>query len=290
MVWLKSNWRWGTLNLFAVSVLVRVLSQGSTGWSNMDTFDSGLESGKWAIRFLLTCLTMTPLNAYFGWRGAIKLRKSAGLWAFGFASAHVLLYIREAKLEWLTVSMPFYLVLGLAGMIILSALAITSNRWTMQRLGKNWKRLHRLVYLSGIAVVTHSMLATMMSKRILVRDPQAPNELKIYIAILCVLLVVRLPLVRKLLKQIPALLERRRKAGLQDGPVAMPDDRAELWPKVYGRESGVSVKPSFIIPNEMPDPVEWNSMGSLPEKTNGYSEENMDSPAVKILSEEQAEV
>ena len=142
-----------------------MLSQGSTGWDNLDTFDSGLESGKWAIRFLLTCLTMTPLNTYFGWKGGLKLRKSAGLWAFGFAALHIFFYVRQAKLQWLTMEMPLYLLLGLTGMSILTVLACTSNRRAMQWLGKNWKRLHRLVYGSGIAVVTHAMLATTMSTK-----------------------------------------------------------------------------------------------------------------------------
>lgn len=270
MIWLKSNWRWTALNLSALSTLTVVLTQGSTGWDNIDTFDSGLESGKWAIRYLLACLTMTPLNTYFGWKSAIKLRKSAGLWAFGFASAHILLYIREAKLAWLTVSMPLYLALGLVGISILGALALTSNRWAMQRLGKNWKRLHRLVYLAGIVVTTHSLLATTMSKKIFGRDPQAVNELKVYIAILCVLLVVRIPLARQLLKQIPVLLKRYRKP-VQISPVATPDGGAELWPKIHGRESSVSLKPAFIVPNEMPDPSEWSVIGKPSQKTNGRS-------------------
>jgi methionine sulfoxide reductase heme-binding subunit len=287
MTWIKSNWRWGALNLFAVGILAYVLRQGSTGWNNLDTFDSGLESGKWAIRFLLTSLTMTPLNTYFGWKSGIKLRKSAGLWAFGFASVHVLLYIRETSLKWLTASMPFYLVLGLVGMSILSVLAATSNRWTMQRLGKNWKRLHRLVYFSGIAVVTHSMLATTMSKKILGRDPEAPNELKVYIAILSVLLVVRIPLVRKLLKQVPVLLKRHRKRSFQ---VALPDGGAELWPRVHGRESSVSLKPTFIIPNEIPNPSEQGSLDEPFARLNGLSDGDVDNPAFKTLPEEEAEV
>jgi len=269
LVWLKSNWRWSALNLFAGCISAYVLSQGSTGWSNMDTFDSGLESGKWAIRFLLACLTMTPLNTYFGWKGGIKLRKSAGLWAFAFASLHVLLYIRDAKLEWLTFSMPLFLTLGLVGMSILSVLASTSNRWAMQRLGKNWKRLHRLVYILGIAVVTHSMLATMMSKKIFVRDPQAPNELKAYVAILSVLLVVRIPLVRQLLKQIPVLLKRRRKLV---SPVAIPGDGVELWPKIHGRESSASLQPTFIIPNEISEYCESNHIGNPPQELKRISD------------------
>ena len=72
----------------------------------MDTFDSGLESGKWAVRFLLISLSSTPLNTYFGWSSAIKLRKSAGLWAFGFACLHVFYYLRETPLNWLTWPLP----------------------------------------------------------------------------------------------------------------------------------------------------------------------------------------
>lgn len=290
MARIKSNWRWGALNLFAVFIIIHVLSQGTTGWSNMDTFDAGLESGKWAIRFLLICLTITPLNTYFGWKAAIKLRKSAGLWAFGFAFAHILLYIRETNLKWLTVSMPFYLVLGLVGMSILSVLAATSNRWTMQRLGKNWKRLHRLVYLAGTAVITHSMLATTMSKKILGRDPQAPKELKVYVAILFVLLVVRIPLVRKLLKQIPALLKRHRKPDWQVSPITIPDDGAELWPEIHGRESSVSLRPTLIIPNEMPDRSELSKISNPPRKVNGLSNSHIDGPSVEIPPEREVEV
>ncbi|MEO7841418.1 MAG: ferric reductase-like transmembrane domain-containing protein [Anaerolineales bacterium] len=258
MVWIKSNWRWTSFNLFAVSALGVVLTQGSTAWNRTDTFDSGLESGKWALRFLLTCLTMTPLNTYFGWRSAIKLRKSSGLWAFGFASLHILLYIREAKLEWLTMSMPLYLALGLVGISTLSALAATSNRWSMQWLGKNWKRLHRLVYLAGIAVVTHSMLAMTMSKKLLYRDPQAVYELKVYVAVLSILLVIRIPLVRQALRQIPILLKHRRKSVI---PVAAHNSGVELWPKIHGRESSVSLEPTFMIPNEMPNLSERSTLG-----------------------------
>jgi methionine sulfoxide reductase heme-binding subunit len=248
------------LNLFSVSVLVTILTQGSTDWRDTDTFDPMLASGKWAMRFLLGCLMITPLNTYFGWREAAKLRKPAGLWAFGFALLHLLLYIRQASLEWLTADMPLYLTLGLMGIGILSALAATSNRWAMQRLKRNWKRLHRLVYLAGMAVVTHSMLATMMSKRIHVRDPQAPQEIKIYIAILSVLLVVRIPLVRQLLTQIPNLLKHYRRLKPSISSIAIPGGGVELLNEIHGRESGVSIKPTFIIPHEMTKFSVWRKV------------------------------
>lgn len=239
MGWLKSNWHWAALNLFAVFVLAVVWSQGSADWNATDTFDPGLESGKWAIRFLLICLTMTPLNTYFGWRGAIKLRKPAGLWAFGFAVPHVLFYISDTQLTWLAFPMQPFIALGLLGLFVLTALALTSNRWAMRRLGKYWKRLHRLVYLAGIAVVFHALLASTMSKKIFIRDPQGIDELKLYLVLLVILLVVRIPLVRRVLKQILALLRPRRKAYPPIVPVFIPDSTSEYWPKVYGRELSV---------------------------------------------------
>ncbi len=238
MAWLKSNWRWATLNLSAVSILAVVLSRGSTDWNAAHTFDPMLESGKWAMRFLLICLGMTPLNTYFGWRNAIKLRKPAGLWAFGFAILHALSYIGETRLAWLRFDSQPFIALGLLGLLILTALAITSNRWAMRRLGKYWKRLHRLVYLAGIAVPFHAILATTMSKKIFVRDPLAIDELKIYLAVFVVLLVVRIPLVCRVLKQMPALLPRPRKGDLPVVPVTIIYSTPEYLPKIYFQEEG----------------------------------------------------
>jgi sulfoxide reductase heme-binding subunit YedZ len=270
-------------NLSAACVSAYVLSQGSTGWENLDTFDTGLESGKWAIRFLLACLTMSPLNTYFGWKSGIKLRKSAGLWAFGFALSHVLFYIREAKFQWLSMSMPLYLFLGMLGMTILTVLACTSNRWSMKSLGKNWKRLHRLVYGAGIAVVTHSLLATTMSKKLFVRDPEAASELKIYIAIAAVLLVVRLPMIRQLVIGRPILLGRSGKSKGLIQPAELPDHGGETIPSIQGRESGVSVTPTFVIANTI-------SNHPLPNKIRESPENFSDSLMNELPLEEEPEV
>jgi methionine sulfoxide reductase heme-binding subunit len=207
---LKSNWQWWTLNGTASMILVYVLIQGSTDINHTQTFDPGLESGKWAVRFLLVCLAMTPLRMVLGWRSAIKLRKPAGLWAFGFTAVHVIIYLQETRLTWLTLVSPPFVLLGVLGLIILSALAITSNHWAMKRLAKNWKRLHRLVYLAAIAVTIHAMLATTASKKMFLRDPQAITELKMYFILLILLLGVRLPTVRRVSKQICFRLTPKR--------------------------------------------------------------------------------
>jgi hypothetical protein len=188
---------------------------------------------------------------------------------------HILVYIREAKFRWLTMSMPFFLWLGLAGISILTVLACTSNRWAMKELGKNWKRLHRLVYVSGIAIVTHSTLATTMSKKLYFRDPNAQEELKIYVAMLCVLLIVRIPLVRQCLMQIPVLLKRTQKLAR---PVHRPDSEG-LMPPIQGRESSVSVEPTFVILSPPPS----NNLNKLSESYEDY-------PSREIQLEAETEV
>ncbi|MBK9123937.1 MAG: ferric reductase-like transmembrane domain-containing protein [Chloroflexi bacterium] len=163
-----------------------------------------LDAGKWAIRFLLVSLAITPVYRMLGWRSAIPLRKSAGLWAFGFGALHFTMYLTERNVfncvgcpEWWR---PFlstnYLLTGAIVLAILSVMALTSNRLAMRTLGKNWKRLHRLVYAAGIIAVVHGVLAAQFSKKVLVLDPNAQFELIVYGVILAVLLLLRVPAVR----------------------------------------------------------------------------------------------
>lgn len=199
---LKTNGRFLLFNSFGCLVLIYVLTQGSTDMNVSDTFDPGLESGKWAVRFLLICLAFTPLRILFGWNDGVKLRKSAGLWCFFFACLHVYFYITflnsfDETWSWLTFPLQFFIVLGLAGLLILSLLAITSNRWSMRQLKKNWKRLHRLVYTAGILVLVHAILATNLSKKMFLRDPDAIYELYLYLILLGILLLIRVPIVRR---------------------------------------------------------------------------------------------
>jgi sulfoxide reductase heme-binding subunit YedZ len=194
---LKANRRFLIFNTFAIFVLIYVLTQGSSNYGFTAYALPELESGKWAIRFLLICLAMTPLRILFGWNSAIKLRKSAGLWCFFFACFHLAFYSLEVDFGWLDLPQPLFIILGLIGMSILLALAATSNRWAMRHLKKNWKRLHRLVYGVGFIVLVHALLATTQSKKVLSLDPNAATELSIYLVILILLLLIRIPFVKQ---------------------------------------------------------------------------------------------
>jgi sulfoxide reductase heme-binding subunit YedZ len=212
MTWFKDNWRWAALNVIALVVMMSLLRQINTiGDSDADI--ELVEAGKWAIRFLLFSLAMTPLNTLFGWRSAIKLRKPAGLWAFGFGLLHFVFYVADVKTEWLRYPIPDYIAgLGIVGLSILTAMAATSTRQAMKRMGKWWKRLHRLVYAAGCITLVHGLLES-SHKRVAFFDPQAGLEVQLYLGILFVLLAVRIPVVRTHL----VILRHRLAVGRQRG-------------------------------------------------------------------------
>jgi sulfoxide reductase heme-binding subunit YedZ len=241
--WLQSNWRWALLNLGALVILIYVLTQGTEDWRGEESsFVPMLENGKWAVRFLLLSLLMTPLATYLQWKYALKLRKPAGLWAFAFGLAHFVYYAAETwqpdglypptptPWHWLVWPMQSYIALGLVALAILSVLAMTSNKWSMRHLGKNWKRLHRLVYCVGVIAIIHGLVASTMSKRMMVRDPLAERELYTYMGILAILLIVRIPFVRThLLKRLTHTTgETKRKT-----PVVVPAIPTPLPTRTY---------------------------------------------------------
>jgi sulfoxide reductase heme-binding subunit YedZ len=211
MNWVKKNWPWAVLNLFALAVMATLLWQSIAVDDFSPNYDPMLvSSGKWAIRFLLLCLLMTPLNTVLGWRGAIKLRKPAGLWAFGFAVAHFVLNVLGLQENWVRAPIPDYMAaLGVSGLSILTPMAATSTRWAMKRMGRWWKRLHRMVYAAGMIVVGHALLES-SNKRVAGYEPQVSTELGLYLVILILLLAARIPAVRSTL----AGLRRRPGVGV----------------------------------------------------------------------------
>ena len=122
--------------------------------------EATFRTGKTALALLALSLACTPLNTLFNFHAAIKVRKPLGLYAFMYASIHFLIFIWvDLGLNWAFIKEAFlekpYALVGFSAFLILLPMAITSTRGWQKRLGKNWKRLHRLVYLAGGLVVVH---------------------------------------------------------------------------------------------------------------------------------------
>lgn len=116
--------------------------------------------GWWTLVLLATSLAMAPLQRVTRWSGWVALKRPLGLWAFAYGCLHLLVYtgldqgFRPAELARDIAKRPFILV-GMATWLTLLPLALTSTKGWQRRLGRNWKRLHRLAYLAALLGVLH---------------------------------------------------------------------------------------------------------------------------------------
>ena len=132
--------------------------QGELGANPVETLSH--RTGDWSLRFLLLTLAITPARRLTGWNRLQQFRRMLGLFAFFYVSLHLAVYlIFDQFFDWSAIAADVvkrpYLTVGFAAFLLLIPLAITSTRGMMKRLGKNWQRLHRLVYLIAVLGVLH---------------------------------------------------------------------------------------------------------------------------------------
>lgn len=118
------------------------------------------QTGSWALALLVISLAVTPLRRITGWNEVIRLRRMLGLFAFFYATLHLLtwiVFVHYFDLPFMiedVVERPF-ITIGMATFLILLALAVTSNRFAIRRLGRRWQTLHRLAYVAAISAIIH---------------------------------------------------------------------------------------------------------------------------------------
>lgn len=117
--------------------------------------------GEWTLRFLVLALMVTPLRQISGWNWLARHRRTLGLFAFAYGVAHWLVYILlDIQLDVQDMVTDVlkrpYILVGSLALVLMAPLAITSTKGMMARLGgRNWNRLHKLVYVSAILGVVH---------------------------------------------------------------------------------------------------------------------------------------
>jgi sulfoxide reductase heme-binding subunit YedZ len=116
-------------------------------------------TGEWAVRFLLMSLAVTPARMVLDWPRVVLLRRLLGVTAACYAAAHLFLYCVDENFHMLTVVseivLRFYLTIGFIALCGLLTLAATSTDGAMRRMGRNWKRLHRLVFPVAVLALFH---------------------------------------------------------------------------------------------------------------------------------------
>lgn len=121
-------------------------------------------TGYWAVSFLVASLIVTPAKAFLGMPNIAVIRRMIGNAALAYALIHLTLYCADQNWRMWTVvreiAVRFYLTIGFVALCGLIALGVTSTDGWAQRLGKDWKRLHRLVYGIGVLALIHFVLQT----------------------------------------------------------------------------------------------------------------------------------
>jgi sulfoxide reductase heme-binding subunit YedZ len=155
--------------------------------------------GRTAVTLLVLTLAVTPVITVTGWRLLSRHRRTLGLYAFLYFALHLFAFavldygLDLGEILRLTAEKPFILVGLLAGLILL-VLAATSFKYWMKRLGKNWKRLHKTVYLASGLVILHYAWAVKGSLTNLSGDILRPLGMGLLVLIL---LLLRIPSVRQ---------------------------------------------------------------------------------------------
>lgn len=154
--------------------------------------------GRAALNLLVITLAVTPLITITGWKKLSKHRRTLGLYTFFLFSLHFTTFLAFdygfdfRQIFLLTIQKPFILLGTLAG-VMLIALAITSFKYWMKRLGKNWTRLHKLVYVIGGLAVLHYALAVKGSLSTLGGNIVRPLIMG---GLVIILLILRIPQVK----------------------------------------------------------------------------------------------
>ena len=207
MAWLKRRWLPILTHIGALLPLARLIwnffhDQLTANPIQYITF----QTGKSALVLLVLALACTPLNTIFELKRVVGLRKTLGLYAFLYATLHFLTFVGldyqfDPELLKEAIFKKRYALVGFAAFLTLLPLAITSTKGWMRRLGKNWKRLHRLIYLAALLVIIHFVWLVKSD----IREPLA------YGAVVLLLLALRLKTIRRALVTLRERLATRRR-------------------------------------------------------------------------------
>ena len=146
------------LALLPFAVLLLRILQNNLGPDPVQ--ELSLETGEWTLRFLLIALAMTPLRRITNQIEFARHRRMIGLFALFYATVHLLVWLMFVlEFRWFAIAEEIldrpYITVGFSAYLILLALGLTSPKFMVRRLGRNWKRLHKLVYVAAIFAVLH---------------------------------------------------------------------------------------------------------------------------------------
>lgn len=201
------------MHIYAWSVIVILLFKFFTDdFSANPIQDLERATGRHAITLLVLALACTPINTIFKWSEPLKRRRALGLYALLYATIHFIIYLNlDYGLMWSQIVPDILqkprLIVGFLAFLLMIPLGITSFDIWKKRLGKNWKRLHMVIYIIAPLAVLHYLWSKKGDILSLQGEVFKPA---MYGLVVLIFLILRIPAVRKffasfsLRKRIPS--------------------------------------------------------------------------------------
>ena len=116
------------------------------------------ELGEIALQLLVAVLAVTPLRRFTG-LNLMKFRRAIGIMSFVYALGHFLVWlvldVQILAEVWADILKRPYVTIGVAAFLLLIPLAVTSNNWSVRKMGPKWRVLHKLTYPAAILAAVH---------------------------------------------------------------------------------------------------------------------------------------
>lgn len=162
---------------------------GLTGPEPIKVLEHAL--GDIAIQLFIVVLAITPLRKLTG-LNLIKLRRALGLAVFFYVTTHLLVWlvldVGIISQIWSDLLKRPYITIGMLGFVLLVPLAVTSNNWSIRKLGPlRWNRVHKLTYAAVLFGAIHNVMVQKVWEL----------ESVLYLSIILALLALRVRLPRR---------------------------------------------------------------------------------------------
>ncbi|MCI2399804.1 protein-methionine-sulfoxide reductase heme-binding subunit MsrQ [Aliiroseovarius subalbicans] len=163
-----------------------LLYQGFTGGLGVEPIKAlEHELGELGLQALILGLAVTPLRRFAG-LNLMRFRRAIGVLTFYYIACHLLVWlvldVQILAQIWADILKRPYITIGMVGFVLLAPLAVTSNNWSVRKLGARWRKLHKLVYPAAVLGAVHFVM--------LVKGWQV--EPLIYLGVILGLLALRL--------------------------------------------------------------------------------------------------
>ena len=179
------TWLVYIVGLIPVPLFLYLAQTGGLGREPIKALEH--ELGELALKLIIVGLAITPLRKFVG-LNLIKFRRSIGVLAFTYVALHLLVWlvldVGILSQIWADILKRPYITIGMVGFVVMIPLAVTSNNWSVKRLGGKWRRLHQLTYVAAALGGVHFIM--------IVKGIQL--EPLIYMVIILALLAYRLPM------------------------------------------------------------------------------------------------